>query len=236
MTDTWSPQPGMQQFVIDSDIEDIFIGAGRGAGATDVAIAAWLKHRERAWPGASGLFIVRHPFQSHWIVRRMREIYEPTCPDFTRSETMFRWPDGSSLRIANLHSDYHLRRLAGLSVDYLVFDDTDTWTTPNLVDELSLSVFGKSGVPCKRILTGHPPADPKRLKSDWRYKRYVEDRLPLKPFTWDDPGSRTGKRTSVFVPANVFGNEHLSGYEEKLRAVMDDDMRRAWLYGEWVTP
>lgn len=230
----WSPQPGMQQFVMNCDVEDIFIGGGRGGGATDVSIAKWMRHRSEIGGNARGLFVRKYWAQLNELVPRMVELYAGAV--FSRPNMTFRWDDGSSLRLLPCRAmGNDICKFYGLAASYLAFDGADFWDTSDVVDAVSLAVSTAYACQKQRIITGHPIVGKKR--EDWLRKRYVDGRKPRVPFEWNDPGSRSGRRTSVFVPVsfseNIAMNDADPQYRERILASCDAKTADALLNGSW---
>ena len=74
--------------------------------------------------------------------------------------------------------------------------------------------------------------------NSWVKERYIDDRQAYVPFKWA-PNKRLPHLTieSIFIPALLDDNKILldndPGYESRLAAIGDDELYRAWRYGDW---
>ena len=234
----FTPQPGMQQSVLDSDVEDIFIGGARGAGRTVAALMAWLRHRRENGPSSRGVFITSHfPPTPHWVAGEAMSVFGASGAKYLSLNRECLWPDGSRLLFRGAVDIEDTWRFFGYSASFRVFDNAHIWQTSDVVDAVSLALSPVPGIPTKRIITGVPM--PGLDGADWLRSRYVTAATAGVPFKWCDPGSRCGTTTSVFISASMKDNVELlradpNFYERMIMSGYgDNDLWGAWRDGDW---
>ena len=230
-----APLPGMQTEVVNSTATEVFIGGGRGAGATTAIYFAWNKHRKEVGAKARGLIVFPYHAAARFaFTDNAHRFIDRTAKRFTHDYS-FHWDDGSRLSFAYATDHGNAEPFYGRTASFLAFDGAEMYESADVVDEICRYVRDIPHVPYRRIVTGHPPIDPQ--KPSWLRDRYV-DKAPRMERFWRMDASRPGGWIDCqSIPGNIYGNRFLSGedYDRVIESTFADNaLWRAWRNGAWT--
>ena len=230
----WSPQPGPQTWAADCPIPDLFFGGQRGGGKSDFLLGDFGAHAGEYGKDAQGVVFRKTFPRLEELIRRSLEIYQPMGWTYTSGDHIWTSPNGAVLKLRFLDSDQDVGNYIGHQYTWMGFDQVEEWQTPYAVDQLWGSLRSAVGVPCVRRLTGNPPAPA------WLKQRYIDPHPKgMVPFKYQPlPKERPDIWiTAVFIPSRLEDNPLLMtndpGYEQRLAAVGDPRIYKAWRYGDW---
>ena len=223
----WSPFPAQRRFLARREYEVLFGGAA-GPGKTDALLYGGLRQ-------------IGHPRYHAALFRRtyprLQEVMDRAARTFpqlggTWNEQKKRWvfPSGAIYSFHHVQQERNRFDHLGAEYQYLAFDQLEEF--PALIYDFLLTRVrsGEAGL-AKRVRAS---ANPGGVGHAWIVKRWKIDRYPagLRPFV--DPETGLSR---VYVPARVWDNpaivEHDPAYVQRLMAIPDPAMRRAYLEGDW---
>lgn len=214
--------------------QDALYSGSRGAGKTDALIGAWLMHMTHEGKDARGVFFRKTYPELSEVWARMLELYPATGAEANKSEYTFTWPQGPKIELRYLESDDDAARYMGRNWSFAAWDEITQWANPAPIDRLWATLRSAKGLKCIRRLAGNPGGP----GTQWVKERYIDDRTAYVPFKWA-PNKRLPHLTveSIFIPALLDDNKILldndPDYETRLAAIGDDELYKAWRYGDW---
>lgn len=226
----WSPQVGPQYLAIAAApwVDELFFGGARGGGKTDFLLGDFAQDLDQgsAWRGV--MFRRSHPEMDE-VVRRSLEIYPATGGEWKAGAREWRWPNGARLSLRHLDNDADVAHYQGHSYAWIAFDELPNW--PNLYAYKALVACLRGPAEHKRIRsTGNPGGRcHTEVKEHFQIGAYPQGHEPI-----EDEASGM---TRMFIPSRVQDNKVLlstdPGYVDRLNAVGDNELVRAWLDGDW---
>ncbi len=231
----WAPQPGPQEAAIACPVGELFYGGARGGGKTDWLLGDFMVHRERHGGDAHGLLFRRALTEMQEIEKRAVPLYLKTGASYSQQRHEFKWPDGSTFRLAYLDTDSDADRYQGWQVTWLGVDEVGNFPSPEPIDKLRAILRSPAGVPCYLRLTGNPGGP----GHHWVRDRYVRRSRPYEVFRYQpQPDMRPDLWVeAVFIPAKLEDNpllmQHDPTYEQRLATVGGEALYKAWRYGDW---
>ena len=165
---------------------------------------------------------------------RAMELYPHTGAESNKTEMMFTWPNGAKIEFRYLETPDDANRYQGRNVTWQGFDELGNFTSFDPIDKLYATLRSAHGVKCVRRSAGNPGGC---LTQEIK-ERYIDPAPPLTPFKWSPNKLRPDLQIeSVFIPSSLDDNPVLMqndpSYEARLAAVGDEQLWRAWRYGDW---
>ena len=227
----WQPQPGPQEKAIRASfVDEIFFGGARGGGKTDYLLgdfAADVEQYGEHWRGV--LFRRTHP-ELDEIVDRSRAIYFDLFPDAEYKVGSHTWhfPGGSTLKLRHIETELDADHYQGHQYTWIGWDEVGSWPNLKAYHRLKACLRSAHAVPVKRIRVTGNPGGPGHNE----VKRYFVDAAEEGHLTMGPD-----KMTRMYIRSLVTDNKVLlqsdPGYIDRLKAVGDEQLVKAWLAGDW---
>ena len=229
---TQALKPTQWQADVMSVPEDIslFLGGGRGRGATTLAIFLLIRAAEK-YPNSHHLFVRNHLRSLSEVEDTLQMMlsgaFGARALKINRSDHVFRLPNGSTIEFAPMADVNDLAKLQGRSFDTITCDEYGNFSPAQMrwVDALRANLRGG---PCpKRFVFLANPAG--------RGHASIMRRFIAKSPAWIPTELEDGT-TWVFAPANYRDNPNLPAtYARDLfaSAGRDKELFRGWADGDW---
>jgi hypothetical protein len=227
----WKPQPGPQTALLQCPADEIFFGGSRGGGKSSGVLGHWISHAGRYGKAARGLLVRRRYRQLDEIQRQAEELYPKLGAKLTRMGSSYLWtfPDGASIRFAHFWDVAACEQFHGFAFNWLCFEEVTNWPTHDAMNRMRATLRSAEGVRSVMLATGNPGGPGHVVtKSRW------VDPAPGGYRVLTDP--ETGL-TRVFIPSRLEDNPALTEadptYEQRLMAVGNAQLVKAWRWGSW---
>lgn len=240
----WTPQPGPQTYVMESNAPEIFLGGARGGGKTDAIAGKWLQHEQRYGRAARGIVIRQILDDLEDLERRFLEIFPLVGAKYNASKRIFTFPSGARFRLSHAKNERVALRYKGKSFNFLAIEEAQDWPSLSFAWIVSSSLRSPEGVPVFTILTGNPGGPGQGALMERYVDHKPEESIPL---VYERNGAshtttvlrHRDEATGMiyeFVPAVLEDNPALTkndpNYETRLKAV-GAALYRAWRHGDW---
>ena len=227
----WQPQPGPQEKAIRASfVDEIFFGGARGGGKTDYLLgdfAADIEQYGEHWRGV--LFRRTYP-ELDEIVDRSRAIYFDLFPNAEYKVGSHTWhfPGGATLKLRHIETELDAAHYQGHQYTWIGWDEVGSWPNLKAYHRLKACLRSAHAVPVKRIRVTGNPGGPGHNE----VKRYFVDAAEEGHLTMGPD-----KMTRMYIRSLVTDNKVLlqsdPGYIDRLKAVGDEQLVKAWLAGDW---
>jgi hypothetical protein len=229
----FTPQPGPQSALLESDVEDIFYGGARGGGKTYGMLLDWLDHAMTYKRFAIGVFFRKVYKNLEETIAEAKVIFPHFGGRWQEKDQSFLFGkgpcEGARLKMRHLLRDEDADAYQGHAYTWVCFEELTQWATPGPADKLFATLRSAAGVPCVFRATGNPG----NAGHNWVKARYIT------PWRWGYrviPDLETGHRR-MFIPALLEDNQILMQadplYEAKLKRVGTAELVKAWRWGDW---
>ena len=223
-----NPLPGPQtRALAASGVRELLYGGARGGGKTFVGIL-WIMRpavENGGNPKYRGLVIRRNFVDLCDWIGRARDMFSSFGARLSGNDFVF--PCGAVVRVGHLADSNAFEKYQGHEYHQVLVEELTQ--IPAEIDYLKLASSCRSTVPelSPRIFA---PANPGGPGHSWVKNRFRCTQKPGKAFR-DDQG-----QVRLFIPAKLADNPHLdkTDYRKTLEA-LPDQLRRAWLDGDWDT-
>jgi hypothetical protein len=228
----WSPQPGPQSEAIAATwCRELLFGGARGGGKSDFLLGDFLQDVPRYGRNWQGILFRKTYKQLEELIRRAKSIFLPTGAEWLKSEHMFLWENGASLKLRHLDSEDDAEEYQGHQYTWIGFDEITHWASDGAYKKLSACLrWAEADVPTKRIRCSGNPGG---AGHHWVKARFI-DHAPLGHKPRRDPHTEAW---IMFIPSKVTDNKILlrndPSYIANLRGVGSPQLVRAWLDGDW---
>jgi phage terminase large subunit len=200
-----------------------FYGGARGGGKSWAMRAAMLELL-LAHPGASGLILRRtyEELETNYIFPLLLKLPKGSY-NYNAAKHRLTLYNGSTLSLGFCRHDTDVMRYQGNEYDYIAIDELTQWQEFWLQCIRSSLRTTKPGVKTQMLLSGNPGGlGHMWVKRLWIDRQFTEREVP---------------EHYVFVPAKVYDNptlmENDPEYVANLESISDENLRRAWLDGDW---
>lgn len=225
----WEPQPGPQTALLACPVFEVFFGGARGGGKTDGMLGEWLSHSDLHGEHANGLMIRRTREELMETYERARQIYTPLGFKFNDTQHTTIAPNNARLRFAYLERDADAERYQGHSYTRVYVEEIGNFPMSGPVLKLMATLRSARGVPCGFRATGNPGGP----GHHWVKARYIDPA----PQGWQIITDAVTGLRRVYIPSRLNDNRLLMQgdpmYVQKLKAVGNEQLVRAWLEGDW---
>ena len=205
----------------------IFWGGARGGGKTHFSLMAAV-YCSRKFPGLRTVAIREtYPELEECFIENLQEKYPEDVFNYTyRDKTRTaKFKNGSSIIFRSCDNEDAARRIRGLEFQFMIIDEANNLDYKT-IERLRGSLRRTKDMPFMPtlLMTGNPGGrSDLYFKTHYiypDYKRWEKNELKYKD-------------KYIFIPAKVYDNPYIgSEYIENLEG-LSDDLRRAWLDGDW---
>ena len=227
----WRPNSRPQALFLSCPFTEVLFGGARGPGKTDSLLMAYLQFVGKGlgpfWKG----IIFRHTYkQLEEIVYKSERFFPSIVPGarFRASAVTWTFPGGETLRFRHARRAADMENYQGHEYPFVGFDE--------ICNQAGMDVYEKAKGFCRSSNPDVPKlmrctANPLGVGHLWVKRYFIDPAPPLTPIA-DAAGSRR-----VFIPATIYDNRDLikadPEYLRRLESITDDNLRRAWLNGDW---
>jgi len=226
----WAPHPGSQYDFLTCPVYEALYEGTRGPGKTDALLMDFAQHCGQGfgihWRGV--LFRETYPQLSD-VVAKSKRLFFRIFPGirFNASEYTWTWPTGEQLLLRHMRTADDYWSYHGHEYPWIGWEELTNWANQDCYDSMkSCSRSSFSGMPRKYRAT----ANPYGVGHNW-VKEYFVNPAPSGQIIWD------GRLSRVRIHGTVRENKTLLAadpdYIAKLRAISDENKRKAWLGGSW---
>lgn len=225
------PTPWQTEVVVAPEDVNLFLGGGRGRGATTCALMLIIKAVEK-YPNSHHLFVRNHLRSLSEVEDTLQFLltgaFGSRALKINRSDHVFRLPNGSTIEFAPLADVNDIAKLQGRSFSTITADEVGNMTALQLrwLDSLRANLRG-GDCPKRFVLLANPAGPAHAIL----VKRFVNKCAPWIATELDD-----GLRW-MFCPANHRDNPHLpKTYQKDLFAAAgrDKELYKGWADGSWA--
>lgn len=225
----WAPFSGSQILFLACPVRESLFHGSRGTGKSDTLLMDFAQDVGKGWGQHLKGLIVRRTFpELKDIIDKSAKLFPVIFPGakYNASEHVWRFPGGEQLVFGYLDKPKDYLRYHGHEYTFLGFDELTSW--PDLHQYLELQTCVRSpiaGIPLKVRATTNPSGPGHNAVK----RRFID---PVEAGeVYEDP--ETGlERCHVF--SNVVENVLIvNSYIPTLRAIEEENRRRAWMFGDW---
>lgn len=247
----WEPLPGSQTLALTCPCDEILMAGPRGSGKTDVQIMRFRRHvgqgYGRYW---KGIIFDREYKNLDDIVSRC-ERWFPQFNDgaawhSSKADYKWTWPTGEELLIRSIkkpgdYSNYH-----GQEFPFIGWNELTKFPTSELYDRMlscnrsSFHAPPGSNIPPIPLLV-FSTTNPAGVGHSWVKRQWIDPAPPGRPIRTVtnafDPALQARRdvvKTRVYIFGSYKENKYLpAAYIAGLENTTDENLRRAWLHGDW---
>jgi hypothetical protein len=223
----WIPT-SRQCAMLECPEREILVGGSRGGGKTDAGMA-WMVEPEYVMHRKyKGLVVRRNADDLFDWVERAKQFYAPLGVKVSGKPVEFRFPSGAVIRCGHLKDENAYTKYQGQEYQKILIEELTHIPDEDSFERLLSS--NRSTVPelTPRFFGTTNPGGPGHA---WVKARYVDCAYET---TYKDP--ITGNKR-IFIPATIEDNPYLMqndpGYYRSLMGLKDENLKKAWLYGDW---
>jgi len=228
----WRPQPGPQTAAATCPCDLIFFGGTRGGGKSDCLLGRHLLGAQRYGKAWNGL-IIRRKFKDFGeLRRRIDELISQGLPaertGGDHQTNFIRFRNGALVTMTAVTHLEMVDSFQGQQYTEISIDEAQNFPfLYQMIDKLKACLRSPHGVPCHMFLTGNPGGPGSNI-----IKMMFVEAAPYGKVTYDKDGE-----SKVFIFSKLEDNKILCEkdpkYVNRLRAIKDPALRRAWLEGDW---
>jgi phage terminase large subunit len=214
-----------QRKFIDALQDEVLYGGAAGGGKSYAQVLdAWIKAIR--YPGIKQLILRRtFPELKRSLIMTSVMIYDKNYAKYNESEKKWKFNNGSMIEFGYCESEKDVTQYQSAEYDIIRFDELTHFTEFQYTYMIS-RIRGVNNFP-KQIKSSTNPGS---IGHAWVKKRFIEDKIPLQPF------SDEFSREYIFIPAKVQENSFLMEsdpkYIQRLQQLPETE-RRALLEGDW---
>jgi len=216
-----TPSPVQQKLitaVIEEGIQYPLYGGARGGGKSWAVRRLMLELLLR-YDHSNGLILRRsYPeLQQNHVRALLHELPKNIAKNYNATSHTLTLPNGSVLQLGYCSRDADLLRYQGCEYDFIAIDEAQQFQE-YWYDCIRASLRSPRGYPTVLMLAANPGG----VGHNWIKRGWIEE-------------CQDSKR--MFIPARVYDNPVLMQkdpeYVKRLEAIADEQLRRAWLDGDW---
>lgn len=187
------------------------------------------------------------------LFEKAKLLFQSNCPAVkftTHPYKVFRWPWGEMLTIRHLCDPEDYQAIHGSEVGWLAYDELTNWNTPEVYLK-SMSLLRSSHPEVAKMMQVWCTTNPTGPGHQWVMRRWkLFDKKNDKTIIYDDEDTEelarwtndkfvnmvSRPRMSIFLDArhnDIFMKANPTYLAEIAKQAPNDDVRRAWLDGDW---
>lgn len=227
----WQPNSKPQAMFLSCPFPEVLFGGSRGPGKTDSLLMSYLQHVGKGYGSSWVGIIFRHTY------KQLEEIISKSLRFFPRiiqgakfhnvSKT-WEFPGGETLKLRHAKRPVDMENYQGHEYPFVGFDELCNISDQDVYERAKAFCRSSNSKVPKIIRATANPLGPGHL---WVKRYFIDPAPPLTPIL-----SASGEKR-VFIPATIYDNKNLleadPRYVASLESISDDNLRRAWLEGDW---
>ena len=234
----WAPQP-KQVLALERCEFEILYGGARGGGKTDAG-QAWEAFSSDETgnpvylnPRFAGLVLRQQSKDLNDWIERAKHMYRATGAEFTGNPIKIRFPSGAYIITGHLNDIDSYGQYQGHEYQRVLIEElTQIASEISYVKILSSCRSTVPNLKAQIFCTTNPgDVGHDWVKKRWKIPDIVTEQVIVTPTEFGD---------RAFIHATVYDNKILNetdpNYTKQLEAIPDENLRRAWLMGEWGNP
>jgi hypothetical protein len=248
----WAPQPGPQVKAAACPADVLLFGGSRGGGKSDCLLGRQLRGADRFGQDWNGIIFRRKYKDFKEMRRRVDGLIRQGLPAVRiggdQQENYLKFGSGAQVTLAAAQNLDMIGDHVGQQYTEIGIDEATTFPFfSKMVDKLRGSRRSPAGVPGSIFCTGNPGGPGHaavkeffRLGKAWQQRGQRPGQVFRTPITFTDPitgKERTITTTRVFLPSFLHDNKILwekdPTYVAGLLSINDEQLRRAWIDGDW---
>jgi hypothetical protein len=218
----WTPNPGPQVAFLACDCDVVLYGGRLGGGKTDALLADFLGQVHR--PGYAGLFVRRSYPELLQAIRRAHKLFAAHGGRFNKSEKLWSFPSGATLRMGFVTSYEDALRYASDEYAWIGIDEA-THIPADAFELLSTRLRAARHLGLKTYI--RLSANPNGRHMLWVRAMFIDGKEPMKAHHDELTGI-----TIAFIPAGLAPQLSGTAYEKRL-LLLGDAEYRALALGDW---
>lgn len=218
----WTPNPGEQVAFLACPVEWALFGGKLGGGKTDALLADYLGQADRH--GYNGLFIRKSYPELLQAIRRSLVIYPVFGGRYNKSEKLWTFPSGATLRFGYVTNYEDALRYASDEYQWLAIDEA-THIPYEAFELLTTRVRGGEALGIQEYI--RLSANPNGKHMLWVRELFIDGKTPMEEYHNPDTGI-----TTVFIPASLAPQLKGTRYEKRLRVLSAKEFA-ALAEGDW---
>ena len=227
----WRPVPGPQLAALERSEDEILLGGARGGMKTETGIAWLIEENYIKNPRYKSLIIRKNTADLSDFLERIRVFYKPLGARFAGDPPIIRFPSGAFMRTGHLADESAYEKYVGHEYQKILIEELTQIPTESQYEKLSGSCRSTvPGLAAQMMCTTNPGG----VGHVWVKARWV-DVARMKTFYY----GKKKNLSRIFIPSTVDDNPYWDKYDptyvDKLEAIQDTKLMRAWRYGDWDT-
>lgn len=227
----WAPLPGSQSLFLSCPVREALYEGTRGPGKTEALLMSYAMHIGKGFGDYWRGIIFRQTYkQLADLVVKSRRLFRVIFPyaRFNKGDYCWTWPTGEQLYFRQIRTiddywDYH-----GHEYPFIGWEELTSWKNLDCYEQMKSCLRSpKIGIPKIVRATTNPFGLGHRAVKEY----FI---TPGRRGSIIDDG-KGNKRVAIF--GSVYENTYLlqadPEYVQRLEAIKDVNIRRAWLYGSW---
>ena len=239
----WQPQAGTQTAFIECPYKDVFFGGAAGGSKSDSLLGDILENVRVAQGAAHCIFIRRSFPQLEEIERRFIEVLAPHfgVKAYNKAKRTWNIPTvttPATIMLRSIEKMEDAYKFLGHQFTVVAFDEVTQFPDDEVMELLFTRLRSPQGAPT-RMRSASNPGGPGHI---WVRDRYrIDDVEPRTPFPVQIEDRSTGEMRTIyhraFIPSKLEDNQILlqndPTYMDRLEAIADPILRRAYRDGDW---
>jgi hypothetical protein len=225
----WAPFTGSQMLYLACPVREALFHGSRGTGKSDTLLMDFSQDVGKGWGSHLKGLIIRRTFpELKDIIDKSAKLFPVLFPGakYNAAEHVWKFPGGEQLIFGYLDKPKDYLRYHGHEYTFLGFDELTSWPDLNQYLELQTCVRSPiAGIPLKVRATTNPSGPGHNAVK----RRFID---PVEPGeVYEDPETGLAR---CHILSNVVENVLIvNSYIPTLRAIEEENRRRAWMYGDW---
>lgn len=233
----WQPQAGSQALFLTCPFNEVLYEGTRGPGKTDALLMSFLMHVGRGY-GAEwrGILFRREYKHLEDVIKKSKKWFRQIFPSarFLKSSGDYKWifPDGEELLFRNMDNVDDYWNYHGHEYPWIGWEELTNWPDSSCYDMMkACNRSSHPTLPRKYLSTCNPHG----VGHGWVKAYFIDPASAGVPIVDTDEFGNTTTRVRLFgsIWENKILLENDPEYLKKLLAIKDENLKKAWLEGDW---
>jgi hypothetical protein len=221
--DVWEPNRFQNEFLKRPERE-VLGGGSRGGGKSAAGRFALSRYHE--YPQYQALVLRKNSADLGMWMQESREFFRPLGATFTRNPASIRFPAGGEIFVGHMKDESSYEKYLGGNIWIILIEELTQIAQESLYEKVISSCrCARKDINAQIFSTTNPGG----VGHLWVKKRFIDH-------PWGHTIHEDGT-TKVFVSMPIWGNKYIMEnspeYVDSLKAIKDENLRKAWLYGDW---